>query len=99
MYLSTDPTLSLHTMRSALGLLPDKEWRKFGKCIEMPDSTLGKIESQFTSDKERKMELYRVYSTEHPQPTWEHASNALYKLHDGEYHNVLDHLQSLFPTG
>ena len=62
-------------------------------------STLGKIESQLSSDKERKTEVLRVISTEHPHLTWERVSDALYKLGDGEYHHVLEKVQSLFPTG
>ena len=67
--------------------------------MDVPDSTLNKIESQFHTDRESKTAVLRVYSTECPQPTWEHVSDALYKMEEGEYHSVLDRLQSLFPTG
>ena len=65
----------------------------------MPVSTWKKIRSQLSSDKERKAEVLRVISTEHPHLTWEQVSDALYKLGDGEYHHVLERVQSLFPTG
>ena len=65
----------------------------------MPWSTLDRIESQFHSDKERKAAVIRVYMIEHPHPTWEHVSDALYQLRGGAYHSVLERLQSLFPTG
>ena len=65
----------------------------------MPRSTLDKIESQFHTDRERKTEVLRVCSTEHPQPTWEQVSDALYRLSSGGYHSVLERMQSQFPTG
>ena len=65
----------------------------------MPSSTIDKTESQLSSDKERKAEVLRVISTEHPHLTWEHVSEVLYKLEGGKYHHVLERVQSLFPTG
>ena len=65
----------------------------------MPPSTMDKIQSKFHSNKERKAAVIRVYLIEHPHPTWEHVSDALYQLKDGQYHSVLERLQSLFPTG
>ena len=61
--------------------------------MDVPESTLDKIKSQF---RERKTEVLRVISTEHPQPTWEQVADALYRM---EYHSVLERVQSLFPTG
>ena len=66
----------------------------------MPWSTQEKIKSQLSNDKERKAEVLRVISTEHPHLTWEQVSDVLYKLGwGGEYHHVLERVQSLFPTG
>ena len=62
----------------------------------MPQSTLDKIQSQFQTDGERKTEVLRVCSTEHPQPTWEQVSDALYQM---AHHSVLERVQSQFPTG
>ena len=67
--------------------------------MDVPQSTLNKIQSQFHSDKERKAAVIRVYLIEHPHPTWEHVSDVIYQLNDGQYHSVLERLQSLFPTG
>ena len=64
--------------------------------MDVPQSTLDKIESQFQTDRERKTEVLRVISTEHPQPTWELVADVLYQM---EYHSVLERMQSLFPTG
>ena len=67
--------------------------------LDVPESTLKKIQSQFHSDKERKAAVVRVYLIEHPHPTWEHVSDAINRLGGGDYHSVLGRLQSLFPTG
>ena len=67
--------------------------------MDVPRSTLDKIKSQFHSDGERKTALLRVYLTEHPHPTWEYVSDVLYRMSDGQYHSVLERLQSMFPTG
>ena len=64
--------------------------------MDVPRSTLDKIQSQFHSNEERKAAVIRVYMIEHPHPTWEHVSDILYQK---GYHSVLERLQSLFPTG
>ena len=86
-------------MQSALDTLPDTEWKPFGRDIDVPDSKLNEIQSQFSTDGERKGAVFSVYLTEHPQPTWEHVSDVLYRFSGVQYHSVLDRLQSMFPTG
>ena len=88
-------------MMSALDTLPDTEWEEFGGGVNVPQSKLNKIRSQFNSDGERKEEVFRVYLAEHPYPTWEHVSEILYMMGDDneQCHSVLDRLQSIFPTG
>ena len=71
----------------------------FGIVINVPQSTRKKIGFQFHGDWARKTALLRVYLTEHPHPTWECVSDALYRMSDGQYHSVLERLQSMFPTG
>ena len=95
----TDISLTLSNLTSALDSLPDKLWMAFGAWMDVPGSILNNIQSQLSSDKERKAEVLRVISTEHPHLTWEHVSDVLYQLEDGEYHHVLERVQSLFPTG
>ena len=90
-------------MRAALDTLPAGKWEGFGRGLCVPQSKLDQIKSQFTSDEERKDEVIRIYHTQHPHPTWELVSDALYRcgaaLDDQQFHNVLDRLQSMFPTG
>ena len=95
----TDISLTLSNLTSALESLPDILWWDFGACMDVPLSIRNKIKSQLSSDKERKAEVLRVISTEHPHLTWEDVSDALYQLRVGEYHHVLETVQSLFPTG
>ena len=86
-------------MQSALDTLPDTGWRGFGGNIDVPQLKLNEINSQFSTYGERKAAVFSVYLTEHPQPTWDHVSDALYRFSGGQYHSVLDRLQSMFPTG
>ena len=90
-------------MTTALDTLPPHKWREFGAILFVLHSKLDQIESQFTSDEERKDEVIRIYHIQHPHPTWEHVSDVLYMcgvLDDGQqYYNALDRLQSMFPTG
>ena len=90
-------------MRAALDTLPADKWEEFGAGLYIQQSKLHQIKSQFTSDEERKDEVIRIYHTQHPHPTWELVSDALYRcgaaFEDQQFHNVLDRLQSMFPTG
>ena len=99
----SDPSLTHSNMTAALDTLPPHKWRDFGAILYVPRSKLDQIESQFTSDEERKDEVIRIYHTQHPHPTWDHVSDVLYMCggvdEDQQYHNVLDRLQSMFPTG
>ena len=70
--------------------------------MRVPQFTqLDKIQSQFHTDGERKAALLSVVATEHPEPTWEHVSDALYRCNGGdeECHRTLDIVQSKYPTG
>ena len=86
-------------MQSALDTLPDTQWKRFGWAIDVPLPKREEIQSQFSTDDERKAAVFNLYLTEHPQPTWDHISDCLYQFEEGEYHSVLDRLQSMFPTG
>ena len=70
--------------------------------MDVPESILyRRIRDKFHTEGEKKAELLRVCVTEHPEPTWERVSDALYKCNGGieECHRTLDILQSKFPTG
>ena len=90
-------------MREALKTLPADKWMMFGGALCVPRSKLDKIKSQFASDEERRDEVIRIYPTQHPHPSWELVSGALYlcgdAFNDQRYHNVLGTLQYKYPTG
>ena len=65
----------------------------------MSQSTRDKIQSHFHSNEERKAALLSVFATEHPEPTWEHVSDALYRMRDEECYRTLDIVQFKYPTG
>ena len=94
-----DPSFTFPNLTSALDELPDALWTPFGKEVDVPESILHKIKDQFHTDGERKAELLRVCVTEHPEPTWERVSDALYRCNNEECHRTLDIVQSKFPTG
>ena len=90
-------------MREALKTLPADKWMMFGGALCVPRSKLDKIKSQFASDEERRDEVIRIYPTQHPHPSWELVSDALYfcgdLFNDQQYHDVLGTLQYNHPTG
>ena len=90
-------------MTTALDTLPADKWDQFGAALDVPQSKRDQIRSHFTSDNERKNEVITIYHTQHPHPSWEHVSDALYECgaeyEDQQFHNILDRLQSMFPTG
>ena len=99
----SDPSITHSNITAALDTLPPYKWRVFGEGLYVPQSKLDQIESQFTSDEERKDKVIKIYPKNYPHPTWEHVSDALYVCggigEDQQYLNVLERLQSMFPTG
>ena len=93
------PQIRASNFMLALDSLPAQKWRSFGVHLDIPESTLNKIESEFHSDNERKEAVVRVYLIEHPQPTWEHESDVIYLMRDEQYSRILERMQSMFPTG
>ena len=99
-----EPSFTLPNLTSAVDNLPDELQTlfQFGKEVDVPESILQhRIRDKFHTGGERKAELLRICVTEHPEPTWERVSDALYKCNKGdeECHRTLDILQSKFPTG
>ena len=99
----SDPSLTPSNMITALDTLPAGRWRGVGAMVYVPKSKLDQIKSQFSSDEERKEETIRILMTQHPHPTWELVSDALYMyggvFNDEVFHDTLNRLQSMFPTG
>jgi hypothetical protein len=72
-------------LQYCLQTVPSTLWRDFGLEMDVPGSIRNKIESQLSQSKERKAEVLRVISTEHPHLTWDHVSDVLYQLRGGGF--------------
>ena len=96
---NTEPSLTPHNLTTALDTLPDDVWNDFGMWIDVPQSKMDNIKSQYRSDGERKSALLHTYLTSHPAPSWQHITDALYRYQRGKHHAVLERLQRMFPTG
>ena len=96
---NTESSLNLHNLNTALETLPDDEWDDFGDWLNVPQSQQDEIESQYSTERERKSALLHTYLTSHPAPSWQHVADALYRHRDGKFHAVLERVQTMFPTG
>ena len=96
---NTETSLNVHNLNRALETLPDKEWCDFGYWLNVPESQRNEIDSQHTSDREKKSALLHTYLTSHPAPSWQGVTDALYRYPGGRFHAVLERVQTMFPTG
>ena len=99
--ISPDSSLNLDNLTLALAPLPAVKWYGAGLSMNVPDSRRDQIRRSFATDEERKTELLKVFLSEHPQPSWNYLSYTFYHLGGGggEYHAVLENIQSISPTG
>ena len=96
---NTESSLNLHNLNTALETLPDDELYDFGGWLKVPWSQRHEIESQHSTERERKSALLHTYLTSHPAPSWQHVTDTLYRYGDGKLHAVLERVQTMFPTG
>ena len=96
---NTESSLNIHNLNTALETLPDEEWYNCGAWLDVPESQRDEIRSQYSTEKERKSALFNIYLTSHPAPSWQHVADSVYRQRDGEFHAVLERLQTMFPTG
>ena len=99
-----EPSLTPENLSTVLDIMGDSLWREFGVHTNIPQSELGSIRGQCTSDRECKQALIHTFLSSHPAPSWTLVAWALYMTEwDGEEDRsclrALDHLQQLFPTG
>ena len=102
------PELSLtpENLSTVLDSMHDGLWDRFSDCVNIPVSEQGRIESQYSSNRERKQAAINSLISGHPAPSWRLLAHALYQM--GTFitgrdvdrcHRALDRLQQLFPTG
>ena len=92
------PELSLtpKNLSTVLDSMDDGLWDVFSHYVNIPGSELGRIQSQYSSDRERKQAAINSLISGHPAPSWRLVAHALYQMGS---HRALDRLQQLFPTG
>ena len=95
------PELSLtpENLSTVLDSMDDDLWEGFSLYVNIPVSERGRIQSQYSSNKERKQATINSLISGHPAPSWRLVAHALYRMMEDSSHRVLDHLQQLFPTG
>ena len=103
------PELSLtpENLSTVLDSMDDGLWGVFSHYVNIPGSEQGRIQSQYSSDRERKQAGINSLISGHPAPSWRLVAHALYQmgallLGGGDLdscHRALDRLQQLFPTG
>ena len=98
------PELSLtpENLSTVLDSIDDGLWDGFSWYVNIPDSERRRIQSQYSSDRERKQAAINYLISGHPAPSWRLVAHALYQM--GPYYGdscyrALDRLQQLFPTG
>ena len=101
------PELSLtpENLSTVLDSMDDGLWEGFSEYVNIPDSERERIQSQYSSDRERKQAAINYLNSGHPAPSWRLVAHALYQMgtwDEGDVdscHRALDRLQQLFPTG
>ena len=101
------PELSLtpENLSTVLDSMDDGLWDVFSRYVNIPDSERGRIQSQYSSNRERKQAVINSLNSGHPAPSWRLVAHALYQMgtwYEGDVdscHRALDCLQQLFPTG
>ena len=101
---SESSSISSKNLSIVLDIIKDHLWKEFGRCVNIPESELDRIWSQYSSVRERKHAVIDLFISQHPAPSWTLVAHALYEI-GGRYGNSvsclksLDLLQQLFPTG
>ena len=95
-FTTTETSLTLHNLDTALETLPDDKLDYFGWFLNIPKSQRDRIRSQYSTASEWRTALLQTFLTSHPAPSWQHVADILYR---SECHAVLERVQRMFPTG
>ena len=95
------PELSLtpENLSTVLDSMDDGLWEGFSRYVNIPLSERGRIQSQYSSNRERKQAAINSLISGHPALSWRLVPHALYQMMHDSSHRALDRLQQLFPTG
>ena len=58
----------------------DGLWDVFGGCVNIPVSELERINSQYSSVRERKHAVIDLFISKHPAPSWTLVAHTLYMM-------------------
>ena len=98
-----DPSLTPENLSTVLDSMSDEQWWEFGRYANIPEFELGRIMTQYSSEREKKQAVIHTLTSTHPALSWTHVAHALYRTTwratDESCLRALDHLQQLFPTG
>ena len=102
----SESSLISKNLSTVLDIMKDSLWYWFGVYVNIPESELERIESQYSSDRERKHAVIDLFISKHPAPSWTLVAHTLYMMGGRLYGDgavsclkSLDLLQQLFPTG
>ena len=106
----SESSLTSKNLSTVLDIMVDYLWSVFGRFVNIPESELDRIRSQYSSDDRKcKHAVIDLFISKHPAPSWTLVAHTLYKIggigfgvgDDGGVSCLksLDLLQQLFPTG
>ena len=103
----SESSLISKNLSTVLDIMKDSLWYWFGRFVNIPESELDRIRSQYSSDRECKHAVIDLFISKHPAPSWTLVAHTLYTIGGRWYGGddgdsclkSLDLLQQLFPTG
>ena len=105
----SESSLTSKNLSTVLDIMEDWLWALFGGCVNIPESEMDRIRSQYSSDDRKcKHAVIDLFISKHPAPSWTLVAHTLYKMGGGRLYGgdgdvsclkSLDLLQQLFPTG
>ena len=100
----SESSLISKNLSTVLDIMVDGLWSVFGACVNIPESELSRIRSQYSSNRECKHAVIDLFISKHPAPSWTLVAHTLYMMGGMYVGDVrclksLDLLQQLFPTG
>ena len=104
----SESSFTSKNLSTVLDIMEDWLWSVFGCCVNIPQSELDRIRSQYSSDRECKHAVIDLFISKHPAPSWTLVAHTLYMMGGRRYVGggdgvsclkSLDLLQQLFPTG
>ena len=99
-----EPSLTSRNLSTVLRSMDDDQWDNFSIYVNIPESEVERIRSQYSSAKKCKQAAIDYLISSHPALSWRLVAHALYWMvalvgENDSGHRALADLQRLFPTG